>query len=89
MVSGDVEDNLAFMARGQLGWTTGSYFTEGVVALSQLLKGLVGNVGDVADFKQGMSAPLDQPQGSASAFGCPLESLHGVVDELRKNWISI
>jgi hypothetical protein len=51
MVSGDVEDDLAFMAGGQLGWTTRSYFTEGVVALSELLESFVGNVGNVTDFK--------------------------------------
>jgi hypothetical protein len=51
MVSGEVEDDLAFMAGGQLGWTTGSCFTEGVVALSEFLEGFVGDVGDVANFK--------------------------------------
>ena len=51
MVSGDVEDNLASMARGQLGWTTESCFTEGVVALSEFLEGFVRDVSDVADFK--------------------------------------
>jgi hypothetical protein len=42
MVSGDVEDDLAFMAGGQLGWTTGSCVTEGVVALSEFLEVLLG-----------------------------------------------
>jgi hypothetical protein len=50
MVSGEVEDDLAFMAGGQLGWSTGSCFTE-EVALSEFLEGFVGDVGDVANFK--------------------------------------
>jgi hypothetical protein len=59
MVSGDVEDNLTFMARGQLGWTTRSYFTQGGIALSEGVEGPVGNVGDLADFMQGMSAAFN------------------------------
>jgi len=51
MVSGDVEDNLTFISGGQLGWTTRSCFTEGVVALSEFLKGFVGDIGDIANFK--------------------------------------
>ena len=51
MVSGDVEDNLASIAGGQLGWMTGLCFIEGVFALSEFLEGFVRDVGDVADFK--------------------------------------
>jgi hypothetical protein len=89
MVSGDVKDNLAFMARGQLGWTTGSYFIQGSIALSEGSKGSVRNIGDLVDFRQGMSAAFNQAQGSASAFWCPLDSLHNLIEYLRRNWVSI
>jgi hypothetical protein len=51
MVSGDVEDNLTFMARLQLGWMTGSHFTKGGIALSEFPEGFGWDVADVADFK--------------------------------------
>jgi hypothetical protein len=38
MVSGDVEDNLTFIPNRQLGWTTGSYFIEGYIALFKISK---------------------------------------------------
>jgi hypothetical protein len=85
VVSADMEDNLAFMAIRQLRWTTGTYFVQGGIALFEIPKGAFRNVGDVGDFREGMSAALDQAQGSASSFGSPLESLHDVIDQLRKN----
>jgi hypothetical protein len=89
MVSGDVKDNLTFMARGQLGWTAGSYFIQGSVALSEGSKGSVRNVGDLVDFRQGMSAAFNQAQRSASAFWGPLKSLHDLIEQLQRNWVSI
>jgi hypothetical protein len=89
MVSGDVKDNLTFMARGQLGWTARSYFIQGSVALSERSKGSVRNVGDLVDFRQGMSAAFNQAQRSASAFWGPLKSLHDLIEPLQRNWVSI
>jgi len=48
-VSSDMEDDLAFMMGEQFGWTTGSCFTEGVVALSEFLKCFVRDVDDIAE----------------------------------------
>jgi hypothetical protein len=85
MVSGDVEDNLTSTAKGQLGWATGSYFIERSVALFKSLKSFSGNVSDLGDFIQGVSAALDQSQGSTSLLGGPLEGLHDLIKLLRRN----
>jgi len=63
----------------------GTYFVKGGIACFEIPKGAFRNVGDVGNFRKEMLAALDQPQGSASAFGSPLESLHNVIDQLRKN----
>ena len=49
MVSSDMEDNLMFMARQQLGQTTGSHFAQGVIVLPEVVESSVRNVGDLAD----------------------------------------
>jgi hypothetical protein len=85
MVSGDVEDNLTFITNRQLGWMTRSHFIEGCVALFEISNCSFGNVGDLRDFRAGMSATLDQPQDSASSPRSPFKSLHDVIDQLRKN----
>jgi hypothetical protein len=85
VVSGDVEDNLAFMAVRQLGRTAGTYFVERGIALFEISNGSFRNVGDVGNFREGMSATLDQPQDSTSTFRSPLECLHDLIDHLRKN----
>ena len=85
LVSGDMEDNLAFITNGQLGRTTGSYFIEGGVALFEISKCSFRNVGDLVDFRQGMSAALDEPQGSTSSLGSPVGSLHDSIDLLQRN----
>ena len=51
MVSGDVEHNLTFMARRELGRTTRSYFIEGSIPLFEVFKCSFRNVGDVGDFR--------------------------------------
>ena len=66
----------------QLGWTAGSYFIQGSVALSERSKGSVRNVGDMVDFRQGMSAAFNQTQRSASTFWGPLKSLHDLIEPL-------
>jgi hypothetical protein len=62
--------------------------SEGVVVV-RIPSVIVRNVGDIGDFWKGMSATLEQAQGSASAFGSPLESLHNLIDQLQRNWASI
>ena len=59
MVSGDVEHNLTFMARRELGRTTRSYFIEGSIPLFEVFKCFFRDVGDVRDFRERMSATLD------------------------------
>jgi len=85
MVSGDVEDNLTFIANGQLGWTTGPHFIERCIPLFEISKCSFRNVGDLADFGEGMSPTMDQPQGPASSLRGPLKSLHDMFDQLPKN----
>jgi hypothetical protein len=89
MVSGDMKDNLAFIMNRQSGWTTRSYFVEWCIAFLEISKGTKRNIGDMVDFREGVSGALDQAQCSTSAFGSPLESLHDVFDKLQKNWGSI
>jgi len=50
VVSGDMKDNLTFMAGGQLGRTTRSHFVEGIIAHSEGAKGSVRNVGNLVNF---------------------------------------
>jgi hypothetical protein len=40
-------------------WATGSRFVEGCVALLEVSKRTFRDVGDVGDFREGMSAALD------------------------------
>jgi hypothetical protein len=63
VVSGDVEDHLTFIANRQLGRTTRSHLIEGCAALLEISKGAFGNVGDVDDFREGMSKALLLPLG--------------------------
>jgi len=53
--------------------------------LSEGSKGSDRNVGNLVDFRQGISVALNQAQCSASAFWCPLESLHDLIEELQRN----
>ena len=71
MVSGDIKDNLAFISNRQLVWTIRSWFVEWCIALLEISKGPFRNVGDVGNFREGMSATLDKPQGSASSLRSP------------------
>ena len=85
MIFSDVEDNLAFIAVRQLGWATGSWFVERCVALFEVSKCTFGHVGDLSNFLKGMSAPMEQRQGSASSLRSPLMGLHDVFDYLPRD----
>jgi hypothetical protein len=63
-----MENNLAYMARRKLKWATVSYCIQGSVVLSKGIDGSVENVGNLADFRQGMSTPINQAQCSTSVF---------------------
>ena len=85
MVSVDMKDNLAFISNRQPVWTTRSWFVKWCITLLEISKGSFRNVGDVGNFREGMSATLDQPQGSASSLRSPLMSLHDIDNQPRKN----
>ena len=51
MISRDVEDNLTFIAREELEWTTGSYFIQGSISLFEMFECAFRNVGDMSDFR--------------------------------------
>jgi hypothetical protein len=82
-VSGDVEDNLAFMVKQELTYVTGSYFIHTGVALSKGIN--VGNVCDLTHLRQRMSAPFNQAQCSTSVFWSPLNSLRDLIKQLQRN----
>jgi len=68
---------------------TRSLFAQGVVALPERIEGSEWNVDEMVDFMQGMSAAFHQSKGPTSAFWCPLKSLHNLVKQRPKNWVSI
>ena len=84
MISGNVEDNLTFMAFRELGWASRSRFTYGCVALFEISKCLFRNVGDFGDLPERMSLALNQPQGSTSSFRRPLHHEKDIFEVLLK-----
>ena len=68
---------------------TGTYFVDGEIALFEIPKGAFRNIGDMENFREEMSATLNQLQGSVSAFGSSLKSLYDIIDQLQHNWNSI
>ena len=64
---------------------TRTYFVDGGIAPFEIPKGVFRNVGDIGNFREEMSATLDQLQGSVSAFGSSFKSLYDVIDQLQHN----
>jgi len=61
IISGDVEDNLTFMAFRELGWASRSRLTYRCVVLFEISKCLFRNIGDFSDLTERMSLTLNQP----------------------------
>jgi len=81
-----VEDDLTFMAIRELAWAARSRFIQGCVALFEVSKGLLRDVGNFGDLTERMSLTLNQPQGSTSFFGGPLHHGKDVFELLSGNW---
>jgi hypothetical protein len=73
------------MAVSQLRWTTCSYLIKGYVALLEVSKHSYRDVGNFGDLIQSMSSSSEQSQGSASSLRRPLNSRHGVFEQLSKS----
>ena len=61
---------------------TRSQFIKRCVALLEVSK---HSVGDLANLTQRVLGALDQPHSTASTLRGPLESLHDLIESLRRN----
>ena len=59
VISGDVEDDLMFIVVRKLAWMAQSMFTQGWIALFEVFKGLLEDVGNFGNLTVRMSLALN------------------------------
>ena len=85
VISGDMEDNLMFMMIRELAWVAQLRVIQGCVALFEVSKDLLRDIGNFSDLTERIYLTLNQPQSSSSFFGGPLHHQKDVFEPLLDN----